>query len=153
MSNRIVDPELSAELRAMVKQSLLGLFSESSSLAQPSIGELFGTVCQGCDLGLSDLVRLAGGALLGRQEGLRQLLGARVKRITVKPFMDVHTMLEERLTQCCVHVGTARERADGEVAHQCVPFCAAQAWPALGRMKLSERTRGADLPAVQEVAR
>ena len=88
----------------MVKQSLLGLFSESSSLAQPSIGELFGTVCQGCDLGLSDLVRLAGGALLGRQEGLRQLLGARVKRITVKPFMDVHTMLEERLVQCCVRV-------------------------------------------------
>ncbi|HZF11932.1 MAG TPA: radical SAM protein [Thermoanaerobaculia bacterium] len=153
VSNRIVDPELSAELKAMVKQSLLGLFSESSSLAQPSIGELFSTVCQSCDLGLSDLVRLAGGALLGRQERLRELLGARVKRITVKPFMDVHTMLEERLTQCCVHVGTARDRADGEVAHQCVPFCAAQAWPALGRMKLSERARGADLPAVQEVAR
>ncbi|HEY8022557.1 MAG TPA: radical SAM protein [Thermoanaerobaculia bacterium] len=134
VSNRIIDPDLSAELRAMVKSSLLGLFSESSSLAQPAIGELFQTVCRSCDLGLSDLVRLAGSALLGRQDALRDLLGARVKRITVKPFMDIHTMLEERLLQCCVHVGTAR---DG--AHQCVPFCAAQAWPALGRMKLSER--------------
>jgi len=139
VSNRIVDPELSAELRSMVKASLLGLFSESSSLAQASIGDLFQSVCQSCDLGLADLVRLAGGALLGRQDALRELLGARVKRITVKPFMDVHTLIEERLLQCCVHVGTARDREDGEAAHQCVPFCAAQAWPALGRMKLSER--------------
>ena len=140
VSNRIVDQELSAELRSMVKASLLGLFSESSSLAQPSIGELFHNVCQSCDLGLTDLVRLAGGALLGRTEGLRDLLGRRVKRITVKPFMDVHTMIEERLVQCCVHVGTARDLQDGPpAAHQCVPFCAAQAWPALGRMKLAER--------------
>jgi uncharacterized radical SAM superfamily Fe-S cluster-containing enzyme len=146
VSNRIVDQELSAELRSMVKASLLGLFSESSSLAQPSIGELFHNVCQSCDLGLTDLVRLAGGALLGRTEGLRDLLGRRVKRITVKPFMDVHTMIEERLVQCCVHVGTARDLQDGPpAAHQCVPFCAAQAWPALGRMKLAER---AGLPSL-----
>lgn len=146
VSNRIVDPELTAELRAMVKSSLLGLFSEASSLAQPSIGELFGTVCKSCDLGLTELVRLAADALTGRQDGLRELLGRRVKRITVKPFMDVHTMLEERLLQCCVHVGTARDAGEaGErAAHQCVPFCAAQAWPALGRMKLAERAgRGA----------
>jgi 7,8-dihydro-6-hydroxymethylpterin dimethyltransferase len=140
VSNRIIDPDLSAELRSLVKSSLLGLFSESSSLAQPSIGELFQNVCQSCDLGLSDLVRLAGGALVGRTEGLRDLLGRRVKRITVKPFMDIHTMIEERLVQCCVHVGTVRDRpADLSAAHQCVPFCAAQAWRALGRMKLSER--------------
>jgi uncharacterized radical SAM superfamily Fe-S cluster-containing enzyme len=134
VSNRIVDPDLSADLRRLVKESLLGLFSESSSLAQPGIGELFRNVCEACDLGLSSLLRLAGGALAGRRDGLRELLGRRVKRITVKPFMDVHTMIEERLTQCCVHVGTANGHG-----HQCVPFCAAQAWPALGRMKLSER--------------
>ena len=34
------------------------------------------------------------------------MLGERVVRITVKPFMDMSTMIEERLTQCCVHVGT-----------------------------------------------
>ncbi len=152
VSNRIIDPELSAELRTLVKQSLLGLFSESSSLAQPAIGEMFQSVCQSCDLGLSDLVRLAGSALLGRQEVLRELLGTRVKRITVKPFMDVHTMLEERLMQCCVHVGTARDQTDGTAAHQCIPFCAAQAWPALAQMKLSERAgRQARGAALQEV--
>jgi len=35
--------------------------------------------------------------------------------------------------QCCVHVGTQ----DGD-AHQCVPFCAAQAWRPLSSMKPSE---------------
>jgi hypothetical protein len=166
VSNRIIAPELSAELRSLLKSSLLGLLSESSSLAQPAIGELFHNVCQSCDLGLSDLVRLAGSALVGRQDSLRDLLGRRVKRITVKPFMDVHTMIEERLLQCCVHVATQRpagsdlpgvpatvdapaagnDRFAGRPAgsdpaahHQCVPFCAAQAWPALGRMKLAEQ--------------
>jgi uncharacterized radical SAM superfamily Fe-S cluster-containing enzyme len=142
VSNRIVDPDLSADLRRLVKESLLGLFSESSSLAQPSMGELFRNVCTACDLGLSTLARLAGEAVLGgitgRRDALRDLLGKRVKRITVKPFMDMNTMIEERLTQCCVHVGT-----QGDLGHQCVPFCAAQAWPALHRMKLSERAGAA----------
>jgi hypothetical protein len=46
--------------------------------------------------------------------------------------MDMNTMLEERLIQCCVHVGTM---ADHE-HHQCVPFCAAQAWPELASKKV-----------------
>ncbi len=139
VSNRIIDPELSAKLRKLVKHSLFGLLSESSSLAQPAIGELFRNVCESCDLGLNQLVKLAGQALTGRRDGLRRLLGERVKRITVKPFMDIHTMLEERLLQCCVHVGTS-----GAGGHACVPFCAAQAWPALSRMKLAERARVAN---------
>ncbi len=143
VSNRVIDPDLSADLRRLVKESLLGLFSEQSSFAQERIGELFKNVCQACDLGLSTLARVAGEALLGRRDALRNLLGRRVKRITVKPFMDMSTMLEERLTQCCVHVG-----AVGERGHQCVPFCAAQAWPALGRLKLAEQALAAGaLPA------
>ena len=135
MSNRIVDPELSAQLRDLVKESLLGLLSEQSSLAAPQVSELFRNICENCDIGLSTLLRLAGGAILGRQDQLRDLLARRVKRITIKPFMDINTMLEERLLQCCVHVGTVSE-AD---THQCAPFCAVQAWPALSRQKLSER--------------
>src|SRR5262249_16521576 len=107
ISNRIADPELSAQLRALVKESLLGLLSEQSSLSHPAVGDLFRNICENCDLGLSSLLRLAGDALLGRQDQLRELLARRVKRITIKPFMDMHTMLEERLLQCCVHVGTA----------------------------------------------
>lgn len=136
VSNKIIDPDLSADLRRLVKESLLGLLSDKSSLAESSIGELFQNVCQACDLGLASLARLAGQAVLGGQNVLRDLLGRRVKRITIKPFMDMSTMLEERLVQCCVHVGTV-----GAEGHQCVPFCAAQAWPALSRLKLSEQAR------------
>jgi 7,8-dihydro-6-hydroxymethylpterin dimethyltransferase len=134
VSNRIVDPELSAQLRALVKESLLGLLSEQSSLTHPTVGTLFRNICENCDIGLSTLMRLAGNAVLGRQEQLRDLLARRVKRVTVKPFMDINTMLEERLTQCCVHVGTV-----GEQGHQCAPFCAVQAWPQLARQKLALR--------------
>lgn len=135
VSNRIVDPELSAELRKLVKEAFLGLFSESSSLAQSGIGALFRDVCTACDLGLSTLSRLAGEALTGRGEGFRRLVGDRIKRITIKPFMDMNTMIEERLIQCCVHVGSVGEDAE----HQCVPFCAIQAWNPLSRTKLAER--------------
>jgi hypothetical protein len=45
--------------------------------------------------------------------------------------MDISTMIEERLTQCCVHVGT-RAAQD-----QCAPFCAVQAWPQLSAQRLS----------------
>ena len=38
------------------------------------------------------------------------MLGERVMRVTVKPFMDINTMIEERLTQCCVHVATTDGR-------------------------------------------
>jgi hypothetical protein len=116
-----------------VKEALLGLFSERTSLTHPSLAQIFRDVCETCDLGLSTLVRLAGQALLGDRRGFRTLVSERIKRITVKPFMDINTMIEERLVQCCVHVGTQ----DGD-AHQCVPFCAAQAWSPLSRMKPSE---------------
>jgi hypothetical protein len=81
---------------------------------------------------MSTLVRLAGSAMVGRRDQLRDLLARRIKRITIKPFMDMNTMIEERLTQCCVHVGTR-----SNVQHQCAPFCAVQAWPQLATMKLS----------------
>jgi len=133
VSNRIADREIPAQLRALVKESLLGLLSEQSSLTHPGIGELFRNICENCDIGLSTLVRLAGESLFGSKKKLRELLASRVKRITVKPFMDMNTMLEERLLQCCVHVGTV-----GDDGHQCAPFCAVQAWPALRRTSLSD---------------
>ncbi|MFD3745496.1 radical SAM protein [Nocardia sp. NPDC058633] len=131
VSNRIADSALPAELRVAVQESLLGLLSEQSSLSHPEIGRVWRNICENCDLGMSTLLTLASSALPGRRKRLRTLLGERVVRITVKPFMDMSTMIEERLTQCCVHVGT---RAD---ADQCAPFCAVQAWPALSRQRLS----------------
>lgn len=140
VSNRIVSPELSSDLRELVKTSLMGLLSEQSSLSHPSIGELFRTICDSCDLGVSSLLRLAGTAA-GSRRRLRELLARRVKRITVKPFMDMSTMLEERLLQCCVHTGTRSATQD-----QCAPFCAVQAWGALAAMKPATAVGRAELP-------
>lgn len=134
VSNRIADREIPAQLRDLVKQSLLGLLSEQSSLTHPTITDMFRNICDNCDLGLSTMLRIAGSAITGRTDKLRELLARRIKRITVKPFMDMHTMLEERLLQCCVHVGT-----EGVNGDQCAPFCAVQAWPALRRTVLAER--------------
>jgi 7,8-dihydro-6-hydroxymethylpterin dimethyltransferase len=131
VANRIADTELPRQLRMAVQESLLGLLSEQSSLSHPQIGDVWRNICENCDLGMSTLLTLASSALPGRRRKIRRLLGERVVRITVKPFMDMSTMLEERLLQCCVHVGT---RSDQD---QCAPFCAVQAWPALGRQRLS----------------
>jgi 7,8-dihydro-6-hydroxymethylpterin dimethyltransferase len=128
VSNRIVEPAIPRDLRKLVGEALRGLHSDGASLANPSIRELFATVCEGCDLGLTALVRA--GLSPRDRSALRRLVGERVKRVTVKPFMDLDTMIEERLLQCCVHVGTV---ADDQ--HQCVPFCAAQAWQPLAEMK------------------
>ena len=132
VSNRIIDPELTSDLRELVKASLLGLLSEQTSLSHPTVLDLFRDVCEACDLGLSTLLKMAAGSKK-RSEALRELVGTRIKRITVKPFMDMNTMLEERLMQCCVHVGTKAEQQD-----QCAPFCAVQAWRPLGEMKIAE---------------
>ncbi|BCJ47370.1 radical SAM protein [Actinoplanes ianthinogenes] len=133
VANRIADTDLPAELRRAVRESLLGLLSEQSSLSHPRIGDLWRDICTGCDLGIGTLATLA---LPGGRNRLRALLAERVKRITVKPFMDIATMIEERLLQCCVHVSTRRADRD-----QCAPFCAVQAWPALSAQRLSRATR------------
>jgi uncharacterized radical SAM superfamily Fe-S cluster-containing enzyme len=132
VANRIADRDVPRELRNAIRESLLGLLSEQSSLSHPRIGDLWRDVCETCDLGIGTLLRLAASHLPGRRQALRALLGERVVRITVKPFMDVSTMIEERLLQCCVHVGTRSDAQD-----QCAPFCAVQAWPELSAQRLS----------------
>lgn len=147
VSNRIADTELPRELRMAVQESLLGLLSEQSSLSHPQIGDVWRAICEGCDLGMGTLLTLASSALPGRRRKIRKLLGERVVRLTVKPFMDMSTMIEERLTQCCVHVGTRSGQQDS-AQHQCAPFCAVQAWPALGRQRLSLSV-GQALPLIE----
>ena len=147
VSNRIADTELPRELRLAVQESLLGLLSEQSSLSHPQIGDVWRAICESCDLGMGTLLTLASSALPGRRRKIRRLLGERVVRLTVKPFMDMSTMIEERLTQCCVHVGTRSGQPDS-AQHQCAPFCAVQAWPALGRQRLS-LSSGRALPLIE----
>ena len=132
VANRIADVELPAQLRTVVRDSLLGLLSEQSSLSHPRVGELWRDICENCDLGIATLSSVVFSRLPGGQARLRKMLGERVKRITVKPFMDMATMVEERLVQCCVHVATR----GAEGVEQCAPFCAVQAWPALAAQRL-----------------
>ncbi|WP_155915980.1 MULTISPECIES: radical SAM protein [unclassified Mycolicibacterium] len=147
VSNRIADTEIPRQLRMAVQESLLGLLSEQSSLSHPQIGDVWRAICESCDLGMGTLLTLASSALPGRRRKIRRLLGERVVRLTVKPFMDMSTMIEERLIQCCVHVGTRSGQPDS-AQHQCAPFCAVQAWPALGRQRLS-LSGGQALPLIE----
>ena len=137
IANRIADSQVNKRIREVVKSSLLDLLSEQSSLSHPSMSDIWRDICQACDLGIGTLATLAASRLPGQHQRLRNMLGERVLRITVKPFMDINTMIEERLTQCCVHVATVNETTD---AHQCAPFCAVQAWAPLSRTRLSTAT-------------
>jgi hypothetical protein len=134
LANRIADDSIPDQLRAVVKGSLLDLLSEQSSLSHPSMATIWSDICTNCDLGIGTLATLAASRLPGQHDRLRRMLGERVLRVTVKPFMDMNTMIEERLTQCCVHVATV----NGDTgAHQCAPFCAVQAWAPLSETRIS----------------
>jgi len=119
---------------------VLGLLSEQSSLSHPSIGNILKDIC---DLGIGTLTTLVASSMPGQRKRLRRMLGERVLRVTVKPFMDMSTMIEERLTQCCVHVATVNG-SSGD--HQCAPFCAVQAWAPLSRTRISTATGRRNLP-------
>jgi hypothetical protein len=138
LANRIADDAIPAAMKEVVKGSLLDLLSEQSSLSHPSMATIWRDICQNCDLGIGTLAALATGALPGRRgslgKRLRAMLGERVLRVTVKPFMDMNTMIEERLTQCCVHVATVNGHTGD---HQCAPFCAVQAWAPLSATRIS----------------
>jgi hypothetical protein len=158
LANRIADQALPGSLRRAVKSSLLDLLSEQSSLSHPSVGRLWRDICSGCDLGIGTLTTLATSTLPGGHERLRAMLAERVVRVTVKPFMDISTMIEERLTQCCVHVATvnpgpAAGAAGTEGAHQCAPFCAVQAWAPLSRTRISTATGDRPVPLPLEEVR
>ncbi|WP_449274533.1 radical SAM protein [Knoellia altitudinis] len=139
LANRIADDTIPDAMKAIVKGSLLDLLSEQSSLSHPSMASVWRDICTHCDIGIGTLATLASSRLPGRHERLRAMLGERVLRVTVKPFMDMNTMIEERLTQCCVHVATVNAETD---AHQCAPFCAVQAWAPLSRTRISTATGG-----------
>lgn len=134
IANRIADSNINKAIRGVVKSALLDLLSEQSSLSHPSMSDIWRDICVNCDLGIGTLATLAASKLPGQHDRLRSMLAERVLRITVKPFMDMNTMIEERLTQCCVHVASVNGDTS---AHQCVPFCALQAWAPLAQTRIS----------------
>lgn len=141
VGNRIVDPSISLELKRLVRTSLGELFGSRGAPSDRRFAELFRNVNSVCDLGIRGLMTRTA-TLSHNKDKLRRLLATRVKRLQVKPFMDIDTMLEERLLQCCVHVGMDGGR------HVAVPFCAAQCWTELAASKVCWTSAEIPAPAV-----
>ncbi len=104
-----------------MESALLGMMSETTTITRPELVDYLLNLCENCDLGLNNFVKSVGSMVL-RRERPTELVAKRVKRLTVKHFMDAWTLNVERLQQCCVHVGSTNGDADPVR----VPFCARQ---------------------------
>ena len=127
--NQIAFSEGLEEIRA----ALTGVMSESMTLSRPELVKHLRTLCSTCGVGgLGDLLRAAFGG-----NATARFVGNRVKRVTIKHFMDAHTLITERLEQCCVHVAGA---GNDPVR---MPFCAARLFPKVrARAREGMVTRG-----------
>ncbi len=116
-----------------VRAALTGVMSESMTLSRPELVKHLRTLCSTCGVGgLGDLLRAAFGG-----NATARFVGERVKRVTIKHFMDAHTLITERLEQCCVHVAGA---GNDPVR---MPFCAARLFPKVrARAREGMVTRG-----------
>ncbi|HZY98238.1 MAG TPA: hypothetical protein VFE36_01560, partial [Candidatus Baltobacteraceae bacterium] len=95
-----------SESLTAVRDALFGIMSETMTLSRPQLLDHLRTLCSACDLSFTS-----------------GFVGERVKRVTVKHFMDANTLVAERLEQCCVHVAGA---GNDPVR---MPFCAARLFP------------------------
>ena len=59
LANRIADDSIPDTLRRIVKDSLLDLLSEQSSLSHPSMASIWTDICTNCDIGIGTLATLA----------------------------------------------------------------------------------------------
>jgi len=126
--------------------ALTGLLSGSMSVGRDElIGHLVG-LSRACRLDVSGFARALGRSVLGRRDGV-EAAALRVKRLSVKGFMDPWTMNVERLRQCCVHVATV----GGEPVR--IPFCARNAFGALRERSIAGFVGRAELmdPASERV--
>jgi hypothetical protein len=123
-------------------ESLTGLMSETAMVSRPELIDYLLDVCEACDLGVRGFIKNLGRWLADRSSVPVEHLARRVKRLSVKTFMDPWTLNIERLQQCCVHVGST----DGGDPVR-IPFCARQIFGGLRR-----RTSAGMVPARQLVS-
>lgn len=102
----------------LIGESLIKVMSETMTLSRPELVSHLRRLCEQCDLGLADFFKEA----FGNTPSAR-FAGERIKRVTVKHFMDADMLITERLEQCCVHVAGA---GNDPVR---MPFCAARLFP------------------------
>jgi uncharacterized radical SAM superfamily Fe-S cluster-containing enzyme len=102
-----------------VRDGLTSVMSETMTLSRPELVTHLRTLCDACGFGgIGDLIRAA-----FARDATARFVGERVKRVTIKHFMDADTLITERLEQCCVHVAGA---GNDPVR---MPFCAARLFP------------------------
>jgi 7,8-dihydro-6-hydroxymethylpterin dimethyltransferase len=102
-----------------VGDALRNVMSETMTLSRPELVRNLRTLCDACEIGgIGDLIRFA-----FAKDATARFVGERVKRVTIKHFMDANTLITERLEQCCVHVAGA---GNDPVR---MPFCAARLFP------------------------
>ena len=118
-------------------EALTGLLSETATVSRPELIDYLLDVCEVCDLGVSGFVKTIGRWLNDRGAIPVEHIAKRVKRLSIKTFMDPWTLNIERLQQCCVHVGSS----DGGDPVR-IPFCARQIFGQLRR-----RTSAGMIPA------
>lgn len=128
--------------------ALTGLLSETAMLSRPELVDHLLDICEACDLGVSGFVKTLGRWVIDRSDVPVELIAKRVKRISIKTFMDPWTMNVERLQQCCVHVGST---GDDEPVR--IPFCARQTFGALRRRTSAGMVAARDLPVIEAATR
>ncbi|HEX2916343.1 MAG TPA: radical SAM protein [Chloroflexia bacterium] len=136
VSNRIAFPDASPVIQA----ALTGMMSETTTITRPELVDYLLNLCESCDLGLSQFAKGVGRLVL-RGESPVETVTKRMKRITIKSFMDAWTLNVERLQQCCVHVGSTA--SDSNPVR--VPFCARQLFSELRQLTSAGQVEGASL--------
>ncbi len=128
-------------------EALTGLLSETALISRPELIDHLLDVCEVCDLGVSGFVKTLGRWVVKRDAVPVEAIAKRVKRISVKTFMDAWTMNVERLQQCCVHVAST---GDDEPVR--IPFCARQTFASLRRRTSEGMVAARDLPVLKAAA-
>ena len=115
-------------------------------VSRPELVDHLLRVCEACDLGVTGFVTSLGRWLFDREAAVQEI-ALRVKRFSVKSFMDAWTLNVERLQQCCVHVGST----DGEANPVRVPFCARQLFGGLRRTTSAGMVPARELVSLDDV--
>jgi uncharacterized radical SAM superfamily Fe-S cluster-containing enzyme len=127
--------------------ALTRLMSETAMVSRPELIDHLLDICEVCDLGVSGFVRTLGRWVMDRSDVPVEMIAKRIKRLSIKTFMDPWSMNVERLQQCCVHVGSTG--VDEPVR---IPFCARQTFGALRRRTSAGMVAARDLPIIEGAA-
>src|SRR5207237_8619349 len=87
VSNRIAFTEVSEE----IQHALLGMMSETTTITRPELIDYMLNLCEHCDLGLNHFVKAVGNMVLRREHPYETVV-KRMKRLTIKSFMDAWTL-------------------------------------------------------------